>query len=129
MKTVFAYIRSRPAALSIASSVSIFVALISMNASAASNWAEVFASFGDTVNALKTLVVLLAYLIGVILFATGLWLVYKDGQESGRGHMKNGIIALIIGSVLLIFPTAVGWTIGSMGEDERPESQMFDDEF
>lgn len=84
----------------------------------ATGWAGVFQSGATTLNAFKTLVVVAAYAVGTFLFFLGLWFIYKDGKEEGRGHMKNGIIAMIIGALLLIFPKTVGWTVGSLGAAE-----------
>jgi hypothetical protein len=86
-------------------------------AETAKNWADVAKSGSKTLDAFKQLIVIGAYLCGTGLFVGGLWLIYKDGKEENRGHMKNGVTALIIGSLLLIFPTAVGWTTGSLGAD------------
>lgn len=98
-------------------------------ASASDSWADVAESGAETMNAVKTLIVIGAYLAGTGLFMLGLWLIYKDGKEENRGHMKNGMIAMVIGALLLIFPTTVGWTVGSLGGDDSALEEDFDSEF
>lgn len=107
------------------------VAFMPESALAAANqsWGDVAASGGETLNAFKTLVVIAAYLLGTGLFFLGLWLIYKDGKEENRGHMKNGIIAMIVGSLLLIFPTTVGWTVGTLGADDTALDEDFSTDF
>lgn len=94
----------------------------------ATSWAGVAKEGATTLNAFKKLIVIGAYLFGTGLFVAGLWLIYKDGKEENRGHMKNGVTALIIGSLLLVFPSAVGWTTGSLGAD-APATENFKDKF
>lgn len=93
---------------------------------AADGWDSVFKNTANTFNALKSLIVIGAYLIGTGLALLGLWFIYKDGKEENRGHMKNGIISLVIGSLMLIFPQTVGWTVGTAGAQT---SNIADDNF
>jgi uncharacterized membrane protein HdeD (DUF308 family) len=95
----------------------------------ADSWVDVFESGSKTLNALKSLIVVAAYLVGTGLAVLGLWLIYKDGKEENRGHMKNGIISLVIGSLLLIFPTTIGWTVGTLGADNSAMQDDFNTSF
>lgn len=88
---------------------------VSTSGGSPNDWAGVLQKGDGLLTAGKKFIVGLAYFLGTGLFFLGLWWVYKDGKEEGRGHMKNGITAIIIGALLLIFPTTVGWTIGSTG--------------
>lgn len=92
--------------------------LFSLDASAAGGWAKALETGTETLNAVKSFVVVLAYTLGTIIFFGGLYLVYKDGKEEGRGHMKNGITGMVIGAIMLIFPTAIGWSVVSVGGEE-----------
>lgn len=106
----------------------LLVSIVPGVAMAAESWADVFENFSETLNAAKSLIVVGAYLVGTGLAVFGLWLIYKDGKDEGRGHMKNGVISLVIGSLLLVFPTVVGWTVGSTGaETSDIESEMTTD--
>lgn len=60
-----------------------------------------------SVSAFKALAVNFAFLGGAVLFVSGLFLVYKDTKQPGQNHMKNGVIAIIVGVCLLSMPTLV----------------------
>lgn len=98
-------------------------------AMAADSWATVFENFSETLDAAKSLIVVAAYLVGTGLAVFGLWLIYKDGKDEGRGHMKNGVIALVIGALLLVFPNTVGWTVGSIGGETSDVETEFSTDF
>lgn len=107
----------------------ILVSIIPGVAMAADSWATVFENFSETLNAGKSLLVVAAYLMGTGLAIFGLWLIYKDGKDEGRGHMKNGIISLVIGALLLVFPNTVGWTVGTLGGENSDVETEFDTDF
>lgn len=102
---------------------------VSTDASAADGWAAALEKGTETLNAVKSFVVVLAYTVGTLLFFGGLYLIYKDGKEEGRGHMKNGITALVIGAIMLIFPTAIGWSVVSVGGEESDMETEVSQEF
>ncbi|WP_137297164.1 DUF6750 family protein [Psychromonas sp. SP041] len=99
----------------ILSLMTILAMSVSLDVAAEDGWAEALETGTETLDAIKAFVVAIAYTGGVILFVIGLFLIYKDNKEEGRGHFKNGIYALIIGSILLILPTAIGWSVVSVG--------------
>lgn len=76
---------------------------------------EAAAKVGQSVVQFKKLVVAVAYFLGTLLTLLGLWFIYKDGKEEGRGHMKNGFISFGIGCALLALPTMIGWTLATTG--------------
>lgn len=38
------------------------------------------------------------------MFAGGLFYFYKDNKQPGQGHVKTGVIALFVGTGLMIIP-------------------------
>ena len=43
-------------------------------------------------------------LVGFFMFAGGLFYFYKDNKQPGQGHVKTGVIALFVGTGLMIIP-------------------------
>jgi hypothetical protein len=43
-------------------------------------------------------------LVGFFMFAGGLFYFYKDNKQPGQGHVKTGVIALFVGTSLMIIP-------------------------
>ncbi|MGD1524379.1 hypothetical protein [Vibrio owensii] len=68
--------------------------------------------------ALKELAFSFGYLVGVVLFVAGIWLVYKDSKQPGQDHAKKGFISILIGVALLVAPTLIGIMSNSVGVDE-----------
>jgi len=77
----------------------------------AADWGTVAGNVKGSVEQFKELVVQLGFFIGVVLFVIGMFLIYKDSKESGRGHLKNGIIAIIVGAGLLAMDTVINTTL------------------
>lgn len=76
------------------------------------------ATFGDvadnvkgSVGSFKTLVVQVGFFMGIVLFVIGLFMIYRDSKEPGRGHLKNGIIAMVVGAGLLGMQTVIDTTL------------------
>lgn len=63
---------------------------------------------------IKSLAVSIAFLLGIVLFIAGLWMLYKDSKQPGQGHAKNGMIAMLVGAGLLVVQTLVGITAQSV---------------
>ena len=68
---------------------------------AANNLGQVANNIRISVESFKTLIIQIGCVIGIGLFVMGLFWIYKDGQESGRGHLKNGLIAMLVGAMLV----------------------------
>jgi hypothetical protein len=95
------------------------------------------ATFGDvagniegSVGSFKTLVVQIGFFMGIVLFVIGLFMIYRDSKEPGRGHLKNGLIAMIVGAGLLGMQTMIDTTLetgfgesGTSGVDKSGFSQ------
>ncbi|MCP1674278.1 hypothetical protein J2T57_001380 [Natronocella acetinitrilica] len=88
--------------------------LFSGDALAQQDIAQMTGTVRTQVDALKNLAVAVFFLIGFVLFGVGLWLFWKDSKESGRGHAKNGLIAVCVGAALLLITTLVGVAANSM---------------
>jgi hypothetical protein len=76
------------------------------------------ASFGDvaknvegSVGNFKTLVVQVGFFMGIVLFVIGLFMIYRDSKEPGRGHLKNGLVAMAVGACLLGLQTVIDTTL------------------
>lgn len=91
------------------------------------------ASFGDvagnvekSVANFKILAVQIGFFLGIILFVIGLFMIYKDTKEPGRGHLKNGIIAMIVGAGLLAMQTVIDTTLETgFGEGTATDTEGF----
>jgi len=80
------------------------------------------ATFGDvagtvesSVGEFKTLAIQIGFFLGIVLFVIGMFLIYKDSKESGRGHLKNGLIAIVVGAGLLSMQTIITTTLETGG--------------
>ncbi len=56
------------------------------------------------VQAMLGLAKLILGLVGFFMFAGGLFYFYKDNKQPGQGHVKTGVIALFVGTGLMIIP-------------------------
>jgi H+/Cl- antiporter ClcA len=88
-----------------------------------------FASLGDVaksvekdVTSFKSLALQIGFLIGIIAFITGLYLFWKDSKQPNQDHGKKGLIAVIVGSCLLVAPWLLGQGVGSLGGTEGDAS-------
>ncbi|MEZ9708795.1 hypothetical protein AB4254_08990 [Vibrio breoganii] len=75
------------------------------------------ASAETNINAIKSFIINLFYLIGTCLVGFGLFMFYKDGQQPNQGHAKKGMYSCLIGVLLLLIPVLVGVFAGSVGLD------------
>lgn len=76
--------------------------------------AAVAENIEDQVLNFKSLALSIAFLLGIVLFIAGLWMLYKDSKQPGQGHAKNGLIAILVGAGLLVVQTLVGITAESV---------------
>lgn len=81
--------------------VATMMAFMAPEVLAAANLGEVAGNIQTSVESFKTLIIQIGFVIGIGLFVLGLFLIYKDSQESGRGHLKNGLIAMLVGAMLV----------------------------
>lgn len=56
------------------------------------------------IQAMLGLAKLILGLVGFFMFAGGLFYFYKDNKQPGQGHVKTGVIALFVGTGLMIIP-------------------------
>lgn len=66
-------------------------------ATAASSWKT-------QISAMLGIAKLILGLVGFFMFAGGLFYFYKDNKQPGQGHVKTGVIALFVGTGLMIIP-------------------------
>jgi len=85
---------------------------------------QVASTVEQSVDDFKTLAVQIGFFLGIVLFVIGMFLIYKDSKESGRGHLKNGLIAIVVGAGLLSMQTIITTTLETGGL----ETNGFDEE-
>ena len=81
----------------------------------------------DQVDSAKEFALAIAFMIGLFLFIAGLYGLYKDSKQPGQDHAKKGMIALGIGTLLLIVPTIIAIAGGTFGDDENAEKSIYYD--
>ncbi|MND11581.1 hypothetical protein D3C87_351470 [compost metagenome] len=109
------------------SAITLSAMLFAVDANAANDVAELAGTVQGNIKAVKGLIVSAAYLIGVFLFAGGLYMIYKDSKQPGQDHAKKGFISLVIGACLLILPTMVDYMSGSLGGGDVSSSSLKND--
>lgn len=84
-----------------------------------------FATFGDVaksvekdVTSFKSLALQIGFLVGIIAFISGLYLFWKDSKQPNQDHGKKGLIAVIVGSCMLVAPWLLGNGVGTLGGTE-----------
>lgn len=88
----------------------------------AQNAAETAEYVEGQISSFLSLAIQAGFLVGVVLFLSGLYLLYKDSQQQGQGHAKKGFIALAVGSALLMSPTLMD--VGSSSIIDGEEAQL-----
>lgn len=56
----------------------------------------------------RSLALMAMFLVGLIVFGTGIYLIYKDSKQPNQDHAKKGMIGILVGALLLSVPTVVG---------------------
>lgn len=102
-------------AMSVLSAVALGAMMFSIDANAANDVANLAETIQGNIKAVKSLIVSASYMVGVFLFAGGLYMIYKDSKQPGQDHAKKGFISLAIGTCLLILPTMIDYMSGSLG--------------
>lgn len=70
------------------------------------------------VTSFKSLALQIGFLVGIIAFITGLYLFWKDSKQPNQDHGKKGLIAVIVGSCLLVAPWLLGSGVATLGGNE-----------
>ena len=79
----------------------------------------------ENVSSLQSLIINGMYLVGAALVALAFFWFYKSGKEDGRGHIKNGLMALSAGFAMLLAPVVLQLIAGSAGVDPENLNQSF----
>ena len=86
--------------------------------SMATTLGAIAANVEKDVTSFKSLALQIGFLCGIIAFTTGLYLFWKDSKQPNQDHAKKGLIALIVGSCLLVAPWLLGSGVATMGGTE-----------
>lgn len=78
--------------------------LFSTDALAQNTIATAASSWKTQIAAMIGIAKLILGLVGFFMFAGGLFYFYKDNKQPGQGHVKTGVIALFVGTGLMIIP-------------------------
>lgn len=81
-----------------------------------------------SIEIIKTLGLLfnLAYLLGVVVFVSGLFFFHKNGSQPNQGHLKTAIVSLAVGASLLAFPTVIETALNTIYTVEKGSNMTFD---
>jgi hypothetical protein len=66
------------------------------------------ASWKLQINAVLGIAKLVMGMLGFFMFAGGLFYFYKDNKQPGQGHLKTGVVAMLVGTGLMIIPWLLG---------------------
>jgi hypothetical protein len=102
------YISKKHAALISAIAVGACLALMAGDASAAANITTVGSLWKVQLNGILGIGKLIFGVVGFFMFAAGLFYFYKDNKQQGQGHLKTGVIAMLVGTGLMIIPWLLG---------------------
>lgn len=61
---------------------------------------------------------LIFIVLGFLSFGGGILLISKDNKQPNQGHLKNGIIAMIVGSLCMMLSWAIGVVTGTINGGE-----------
>lgn len=82
----------------------VLLGLTATDAMAQNTIASTAGTWKVQVQAMLGLAKLILGLVGFFMFAGGLFYFYKDNKQPGQGHVKTGVIALFVGTGLMIIP-------------------------
>lgn len=82
--------------------------LVTGDASAIDSITTVGQSWKTQINAVLGIAKLVMGMIGFFMFAAGLFYFYKDNKQPGQGHLKTGVVAMLVGTGLMIIPWLLG---------------------
>lgn len=112
------YMSKKHAAMLAAVAVGASLAMFAGDASAAQNMAAVGSQWKVQLNAILGIGKLVFGVVGFFMFAAGLFYFYKDNKQQGQGHLKTGIIAMFVGTGLMIIPWLLGLFTESVASGE-----------
>jgi hypothetical protein len=112
------YMSKKHAAVLTAVAVGASLAMFAGDASAAQNMAAVGGQWKVQLNAILGIGKLVFGVVGFFMFAAGLFYFYKDNKQQGQGHLKTGIIAMFVGTGLMIIPWMLGLFTESVATGE-----------
>lgn len=112
------YMSKKHAAVLTAVAVGASLAMFAGDASAAQNMAAVGGQWKVQLNAILGIGKLVFGVVGFFMFAAGLFYFYKDNKQQGQGHLKTGIIAMFVGTGLMIIPWLLGLFTESVATGE-----------
>ena len=87
---------------------------VSSEAQKAADLAGVASNGVALFSGINSATIALFYLVGVVVFGGGCYLLYKEQGEQGRGHAKKGAVGMLVGAALLALPTMIGLTATSV---------------
>ena len=61
--------------------------------------------------------------VGFFLFGAGILYFYKDNKQPGQGHLKTGIVALLVATGLMIISWLIGMFTETVAESEGSSAQ------
>lgn len=85
---------------------------------AAPKLSETLEGVGGEVSTFIPFVKLILGVIGFIFFAIGIMNIRKDTQQPGQGHLKNGIIGMLVGAGLMAAPWLFAMTTETIADGE-----------
>lgn len=71
----------------------------------------------SNIKAIKSTMLSVFYMIGLVLVGAGLFNIYKDQKQPNQGHAKNGMISFLIGVLMLLIPSMIGILATTVGAD------------
>ncbi len=125
------YMSKRSVILATAVAGGLALAFVSGDASAAPQLSAVGSQWKVQINAVLGIAKLILGVIGFFMFAAGLFYFYKDNKQPGQGHLKTGVVAMLVGTGLMIIPWLLGLfteTVAS-GEGDAAVSRTKGSEF
>lgn len=101
--------------------VALLLSLFSTDTFAQNTIATTAATWKVQIQAMLGVAKLILGMVGFFMFAGGLFYFYKDNKQPGQGHVKTGVIALFVGTGLMIIPWLLSLFTESVasGEGQR----------
>lgn len=92
--------------------------LLSFNASAAQDILGTGQAWVDQMQGVIAIGKNVFIVIGFFLFGAGVLYFYKDNKQPGQGHLKTGIVALLVGTGLMILSWLIGMFTQTVADGE-----------